>query len=186
MWSEDRWPPSSCSPLRLSPKRRQSSRPWRCWPGNCFVPCCKGIRGGPNRFAYIIATVWPRSHFCCAWFLSRCGFSSIHQRTGFYFGNPEYLRYNLQATLSPLRIVLAVLLRLWHTLGYLNMFVLTLAAAYAMGRPPLREPDGTAAAPDSHQRAARVCGGHPGAHRWLCQRWEALCWPATCFLRCRW
>ncbi len=66
-----------------------------------------------------------------------------HHRTGFYFGNPEYLRYNLQATLSPLRIVLAVLLRLWHALGYLNMFVLTLAAAYAISRPPLREPDGT-------------------------------------------
>ncbi len=66
-----------------------------------------------------------------------------HYRTGFYFGNPEYLRYNLEATLSPLRIFLAILIRLWHTLGYLNLFVLTLAAAYAMRRPPLHEPDGT-------------------------------------------
>jgi len=66
-----------------------------------------------------------------------------HHRTGFYFGNPQYLRYNLQATLSPLRIVLAMLIRLWHVLGYLNLFLLTLAAAYAMGRPPLREPDGS-------------------------------------------
>jgi Dolichyl-phosphate-mannose-protein mannosyltransferase len=66
-----------------------------------------------------------------------------HQRTGYYFGNPEYLRYNLQATLSPLRILLAILIRLWHTLGYLNLFVLTLAAAYAMNRPPLQDPDGT-------------------------------------------
>jgi Dolichyl-phosphate-mannose-protein mannosyltransferase len=66
-----------------------------------------------------------------------------HHRTGFYFGNPEYLRYNLQATLTPLRIVLAILIRLWHALGYLNLFVLTLAAAYAMSCPPLQEPDGT-------------------------------------------
>jgi Dolichyl-phosphate-mannose-protein mannosyltransferase len=66
-----------------------------------------------------------------------------HHRTGFYFGNPEYLRYNLQATVSPLRIFLAILIRLWHTLGYLNLFVLTLAAAYTMNRPPLLEPDGT-------------------------------------------
>jgi hypothetical protein len=66
-----------------------------------------------------------------------------HHRTGFYFGNPEYLRYNLQATLSPLRILLAVLARLWHALGYLNLFVLTLAAAFAMSLPPLPEPDGT-------------------------------------------
>jgi hypothetical protein len=66
-----------------------------------------------------------------------------HHQTGFYFGNPEYLRYNLQATLSPFRILLAILVRLWHTLGYLNLFVLTLAAAYGMSRPPLQVPDGT-------------------------------------------
>ena len=61
---------------------------------------------------------------------------------GLLSGNPEYLRYNLKATLTPLRIVLAVLVRLWHTLGYLNLFVLTLAAAYGMSRPPLQEADG--------------------------------------------
>ena len=66
-----------------------------------------------------------------------------HHRTGFYLGNPQYLRYNLQATVSPLRIVLAMLIRLWHVLGYLNLFLLTLAAAYAMGRPPLTQPDGS-------------------------------------------
>src|SRR5271157_1831837 len=66
-----------------------------------------------------------------------------HHRTGFYLGNPEYLRYNLEATLRPLRIVLAMLIRLWHVLGYLNLFVLTLAAAYAMTRPPLLERDGS-------------------------------------------
>ncbi len=66
-----------------------------------------------------------------------------HHRTGFYLGNPQYLRYNLEATLSPLRIVLAMLIRLWHILGYLNLFVLTLAAAYVMARPPLTESDGS-------------------------------------------
>ena len=55
-----------------------------------------------------------------------------HHRTGFYLGNPEYLRYNLQATLSPLRILLALLIRLWHVFGYLNLFLLTWRAAYAM------------------------------------------------------
>ncbi len=66
-----------------------------------------------------------------------------HHRTGFYLGNPQYLRYNLQATANPLRIVLAMLIRLWHILGYLNLFLLTLAAAYVMTRPPLAEPDGS-------------------------------------------
>jgi len=70
-------------------------------------------------------------------------FAYHHHRTGFYLGNPEYLRYNLQATVNPLRIALAVLIRLWHVFGYLNLFLLSLAALYAMTRPPLSEQDGT-------------------------------------------
>ncbi len=65
-----------------------------------------------------------------------------HHRTGFYLGNPEYLRYNLQATLDPLRIGLALLIRLWHVFGYLNLFLLTIAASYAMTRSPVRQEDG--------------------------------------------
>ncbi len=63
--------------------------------------------------------------------------------TGYVFGNPEYLRYNVGATLSPLRVILAMLIRLWHLLGYLNLFVLTLGAAYAMFLPALPESDGS-------------------------------------------
>jgi hypothetical protein len=63
--------------------------------------------------------------------------------TGYVFGNPEYLRYNVGATLSPLRIVLSMLIRLWHLLGYLNLFVLTLGAVYAMCHSPLLERDGS-------------------------------------------
>lgn len=66
-----------------------------------------------------------------------------HHRTGFYLGNPQYLRYNLQATMSPLRIVLALLIRLWHVFGYLNLFLLVLGAAEAMTHDPLREADGS-------------------------------------------
>ncbi len=70
-------------------------------------------------------------------------FTYHHHKTGFYLGNPEYLRYNLGATLNPLRIVLAILIRLWHLLGYLNLFVLTLATEYAMSRPARLEQDGS-------------------------------------------
>ena len=70
-------------------------------------------------------------------------FGYHHHRTGFYLGNPYYLRYNLQATLTPLRIVLALLIRLWHVFGYLNLFLLTLGALFAMTQSPLRESDGT-------------------------------------------
>jgi len=58
-------------------------------------------------------------------------------RTGFVFGNPEFFRYNAQATLHPLRVLLAAGLRLWQVLGYLNLFLLTLTAALAMWLPPL-------------------------------------------------
>jgi hypothetical protein len=66
-----------------------------------------------------------------------------HHRTGYFLGNPQYLRYNLGATLNPLRIALAMLLRLWHVLGYLNLFLLTVAAAIAMRRAPSQQPDGS-------------------------------------------
>jgi hypothetical protein len=45
--------------------------------------------------------------------------------TGFVFGNPEFFRYNVQATLHPLRIALALLLRVWQTAGYPTLYVLT-------------------------------------------------------------
>jgi len=61
------------------------------------------------------------------------------QQTGFVFGNPEFLRYNLEATLQPTRIVLALGIRLWQVLGYLNLFVLTLATLCAWQLPPLYE-----------------------------------------------
>lgn len=70
-------------------------------------------------------------------------FAYHHHRTGFYLGNPEYLRYNLQATLNPLRILLAVLIRLWHVFGYLNLFLLVIGALEAMTRDPLLEADGS-------------------------------------------
>jgi Dolichyl-phosphate-mannose-protein mannosyltransferase len=66
-----------------------------------------------------------------------------HHVTGYYLGNPQYLQYNLLATLNPLRILLALLIRLWHVLGYLNLFLLTGVAAAAMTLNPLREADGT-------------------------------------------
>ena len=61
------------------------------------------------------------------------------RRTGFILGNPEFFRYNVQATMHPLRILLALLIRLWQILGYMNLFLLTGAALAAMWLPPLRD-----------------------------------------------
>ena len=61
-------------------------------------------------------------------------------RTGFVFGNPEFFRYNVQATMHPLRMLLALGMRLWQTFGYMNLWVLTIATILAMWLPAL--PDG--------------------------------------------
>ncbi len=66
-------------------------------------------------------------------------FSFHYWRTGYIFGNPEFFRYNVQATLQPLRILLALVLRLWQLLGYLNLLVLTGVALVAMWWPPQRD-----------------------------------------------
>src|SRR5207244_11937506 len=59
--------------------------------------------------------------------------------TRYVFGNPEFFRYNRQATLHPLRVLLALLIRLWQTSAYLGLSLLTLGALFAMWRPPLKE-----------------------------------------------
>ena len=59
---------------------------------------------------------------------------------GYVFGNPEFFRYNVAATLSPTRFVLALIMRLWQISGYLHLWVLTLAMLLALWMlPPLRD-----------------------------------------------
>ena len=70
-------------------------------------------------------------------------FGYHYWRTGEVFGNPEYFRYNVAATLHPVRIVIAAGLRLWQLLGYLHLWFLTVATLLAMFLPPLPEGVGT-------------------------------------------
>jgi hypothetical protein len=70
-----------------------------------------------------------------------CWYAYHYERTGFVFGNPEFFHYNVEATLHPLRIVLALGLRIFQVTGYLNLYVLTLAALLAMWLPPLHDGD---------------------------------------------
>jgi hypothetical protein len=66
-------------------------------------------------------------------------FGYHYVRTGYVFGNPEFFRYNVAATLNPLRFLLALGLRLWQVFGYLHLWVLTLAMLLAMLWPPLKD-----------------------------------------------
>jgi hypothetical protein len=63
-------------------------------------------------------------------------------RTGYVFGNPEFFRYNVAATLNPRRFLLALAIRLWQACGYLHLWILTLAMLLAMLLPPQRDDDG--------------------------------------------
>jgi hypothetical protein len=64
-------------------------------------------------------------------------------RTGFIFGNPEYLRYNAKTTLDPLRILLALGHRILHVTAHMNLFVPVLLMAACMILPPVKERDGS-------------------------------------------
>jgi hypothetical protein len=59
-----------------------------------------------------------------------------YTRTGYVFGNPEFFRYNVGATLNPIRFLLALAMRLWQACGYMHLWMLTLAMVLAMFLPP--------------------------------------------------
>jgi hypothetical protein len=62
-----------------------------------------------------------------------------YSRTGYVFGNPEFFRYNVAATMNPLRFLLALALRLWQAFGYMHLWLLTLAMLLAMLLPPQKD-----------------------------------------------
>ena len=66
-----------------------------------------------------------------------CWYAFHRYRTGFVFGNPEYLRYNATATLTPLRFVLAFGHRALHITAHMNVFVPVLSMLACMMLPPV-------------------------------------------------
>jgi hypothetical protein len=69
-----------------------------------------------------------------------------YTKTGFLFGNPEFLRYNAQATLSPLRVLAAFGHRVLHLTAHMNLFVPVLLTCAALILTPRKDGDG-------HERA---------------------------------
>ena len=64
-----------------------------------------------------------------------------HHVTGRFFGGAEYYEYNVTNAVTPVRIMLAFAIRIWHLLGYMNMLALTAAMAAAMWFPPVYDKD---------------------------------------------
>ena len=67
-----------------------------------------------------------------------------YSRTGFLFGNPEFLRYNAEANLTPLRFLAALAHRLLHLTAHMNLFVPVLLGCAALLLPPRSNADGSA------------------------------------------
>ena len=82
-----------------------------------------------------------------AWLVSSVlplgGWYAWHKaKTGFVFGNPEYLRYNAQATMTPLRILAAFGHRVLHLTAHMNLFVPVLIAIAALMLNPRKDARG--------------------------------------------
>lgn len=66
-----------------------------------------------------------------------CWYLYHWHHTGFVFGNPEYLRYNATATLTPLRVLVAFGHRVLHITAHMNLFVPVLSMLACMMLPPV-------------------------------------------------
>ncbi|MGD0468370.1 MAG: glycosyltransferase [Terriglobales bacterium] len=105
--------------------------------GYFIRPCSKETRwkkilppvGGRTRLLSLLLPILPLA----AWYAYH------YSKTGFLLGNPEFFRYNVAATLNPLRVSLALAMRLWQLFGYFGLYLLTLAGLLAMLRPPQME-----------------------------------------------
>jgi hypothetical protein len=65
-----------------------------------------------------------------------------HHATGRFFGNADFYQYNVTQALNPLRFLLALVQRIWHLFGIMNMLALTVATAVAMFFPPVTDSTG--------------------------------------------
>ncbi len=78
-------------------------------------------------------------------------------KTGFVFGNPEFLRYNATANLNPHRITLCLYHRLLHLTAHMNLFVpvaCTLAIVLWKGAPRLSSETGFLMWADHYRNAS--------------------------------
>lgn len=63
-------------------------------------------------------------------------------KTGFVFGNPEFLRYNAEANMTPVRMLAAFGHRILHLTAHMNLFVPVLMTIAAMMLQPRMDSEG--------------------------------------------
>jgi 4-amino-4-deoxy-L-arabinose transferase-like glycosyltransferase len=88
----------------------------------------EGLRAqAPERWKLVREALWLTGCLLplCAWYAFH------YAKTGFLFGNPEYLRYNAQANFAPLRFLAALGHRVLHLTAHMNLFVPVMIALSA-------------------------------------------------------
>jgi 4-amino-4-deoxy-L-arabinose transferase-like glycosyltransferase len=65
-----------------------------------------------------------------------------HHATGRFFGGADFYQYNVTQALNPLRFLLALIQRVWHLFGTMNMLALTAATLVAMLFAPVKDATG--------------------------------------------
>ncbi|HEX4039097.1 MAG TPA: glycosyltransferase family 39 protein [Acidobacteriaceae bacterium] len=105
------------------------------------------LRHRLRKMAALLAPVLPLA----GWYLYHW------HKTGFVFGNPQFLRYNATANLSLQRILIAFTHRLAHLTTHMNMFVPVAAMLACLLLPPVAETD---ASPDHPHLRRRIAPAH--------------------------
>jgi len=112
------------------------------WEGLRYIATKRGAIGALWKSAGAHDEIWRRVPPLLVPLLPLLLWYAYHYaRTGYVFGNPEFFRYNVASTLSPLRFLLALVLRLWQAFGYLHLWLLTLSMSLAMLLPPMKDDD---------------------------------------------
>src|SRR5579864_8377697 len=103
-----------------------------CWQLVQWVWPAAGKIGLPRRANWVAALLSPLV-------VLGLWYTYHYLRTGYVFGNPEFFRYNVAATLNPLRFLLALALRLWQIFGYMHLWLLTVGMLLAMQLPAVKD-----------------------------------------------
>ena len=92
----------------------------------------KGVSAGDRRptWPIVAALLFPILPLA-AWYVYH------YAQTGFAFGNPEFLRYNATANLTPVRVLLSLWHRIVHLTFHMNLWVPVLATIALLRTPPV-------------------------------------------------
>jgi 4-amino-4-deoxy-L-arabinose transferase-like glycosyltransferase len=118
-----------------------------------IVNLVSGLRQQPT----VRHRLWRESAWYAACILPLVGWYIYHYaKTGFLFGNPEFLRYNAQSTLTPLRVLAAFGHRIIHLTLHMNLFVPVLIGLAALLLEPRLDADGHDRATIDHFSLLRI------------------------------